>query len=337
MIPLHFCVFDGRTTATKEDRLFREQHWKKLDFDHARVEGVTLVVPCGCGVEHRIATDSPPAEPHRDEGRTWFWRQPNDGDMTERKPVDDLVRRYRESVRDVTRAFELLDASEERMQTSLRRNEKRTFDRPRLSDVLDQLKRSTWEEIAARLEVRRLLSMARAAELDKRLDSGELPEPTLTTIADFGAFYQEQAGEMVRERVREVFDLLRPPGSRYKTNTEFEIGPRVVLSWMIEHGWSHPFRVRYGSGYGASPRAQLLALETTFQMLDGRGTVAKTNNGLLVDAINGCGKDGRGATEYFAFRACKNGSLHLTMKRLDLLAKLNRIAGGKNLKPGEAA
>ena len=179
--------------------------------------------------------------------------------------------------------------------------------------------------------------MARAAELDQRLEKGDLPEPTIEAVASFGAFYQEQAGEMVRERVREVFDLLRPPGSHYKTNTEFEIGPRVILSHVISSGWTHPFKVSYGSGYGASPSARLLALETTFQMLDGRGTVAKTNNGLLVDAINVCGKDGRGSTEYFAFRACKNGSLHLAFRRLDLLAKLNRIAGGKNLKPGEAA
>jgi hypothetical protein len=331
VIPLRFCLFDGRTTTRKEDRALREEHWKRLDFDSARVAGAALIVPCACGSEHRLTPDSPPAEPHRDEGGTWYWRQPDDGDLDVRRPIDDLVRRYRESVRDVSRAFELLDGAEERMQTSLRDRNWRVLDLPRVGDVLEQLKRATWREVADKLEIRRLLSMKMARELEERLEKGQLPEPTLEAIASFGAFYQENTAAMLKECVREVFDLLRPRCSHYKTNTEFEIRERVILSWIVECGWSHPFRVRW------SHAPDLLALERVMMMLDGRGVIARTANGELVDAINKCGKDGRGRTEYFAFRACKNGSLHLTFLKPSLVTKLNQIAGGKNLRPKEAA
>jgi Domain of unknown function (DUF4942) len=35
---------------------------------------------------------------------------------------------------------------------------------------------------------------------------------------------------------------------------------------------------------------------------------------------------------YFKFKAHRNGTLHLTFKRPDLVAKLNAIAGGKSLR-----
>jgi len=45
----------------------------------------------------------------------------------------------------------------------------------------------------------------------------------------------------------------------------------------------------------------------------------------LVDAINT--SNGTGETEYFKFKACKNGNLHLEFKRMDLVSKLNQLAG----------
>jgi hypothetical protein len=41
----------------------------------------------------------------------------------------------------------------------------------------------------------------------------------------------------VEEAVQEVFEYLRPRNSKYKTNTEFEIGKPVILSWAIERKW----------------------------------------------------------------------------------------------------
>jgi hypothetical protein len=37
------------------------------------------------------------------------------------------------------------------------------------------------------------------------------------------------AGAFIEETVKEVFEYLRSRNSRYKTNTEFEIGKRAIL------------------------------------------------------------------------------------------------------------
>jgi len=43
-------------------------------------------------------------------------------------------------------------------------------------------------------------------------------------------------GTFIEEAVQEVFEYLRPRNSKYETNTEFEIGKRVILSWA-NSGW----------------------------------------------------------------------------------------------------
>lgn len=42
---------------------------------------------------------------------------------------------------------------------------------------------------------------------------------------------------------------------------------------------------------------------------------------------------GADETAYFRFRCFKNGNLHIEFKRLDLVARLNQVAGGARLKP----
>lgn len=66
-----------------------------------------------------------------------------------------------------------------------------------------------------------------------------------------------------------------------------------------------------------------------FALLDGKPGVT-THQGWLADAI--CAADGGiGETEYFAFKCYGNGNLHLRFKRMDLVKKLNAVAGGRNL------
>lgn len=105
----------------------------------------------------------------------------------------------------------------------------------------------------------------------------------------------------------------------------------MILPWAVEAwGFGHPFHVSYGHH-----DAQLRAIENVFSALDGKGSISKTHNGLLVDAINQSA-DGRGETDYFRFRCFKNRNLHLEFRRLDLLARFNQIAGGARLRPKAA-
>jgi hypothetical protein len=65
--------------------------------------------------------------------------------------------------------------------------------------------------------------------------------------------------------------------------------------------------------------------------LTGRGSVLKSHNGPLYDAITDS-SDGTGETEYFKFKCFKNQNLHVEFKRLDLVARLNAVAGGARLR-----
>ena len=48
-------------------------------------------------------------------------------------------------------------------------------------------------------------------------------------------------------------------------------------------------------------------------------------------------EDPRFETEYFSGRSYRNGNMHLEFRRPDLVAKLNSLAGGRNLRGNHAA
>ena len=68
-----------------------------------------------------------------------------------------------------------------------------------------------------------------------------------------------------------------------------------------------------------------------------KGQINKSHYSALHDAIVATPiTSGKGETEYFEFRAFRNGNLHLKVRRLDLLERFNALAGGKRLR-GEKA
>jgi hypothetical protein len=110
----------------------------------------------------------------------------------------------------------------------------------------------------------------------------------------------------------------------------------VILTYALEDpSWQGKFRVNYRYN------AEFVALENVFTALDGKGMIAKGSwQSRLADAINTTSIDvGRGETDYFEFRCFRNRNLHLKFKRMDLVERLNQMAGGMRLrdKRGEAA
>jgi len=91
------------------------------------------------------------------------------------------------------------------------------------------------------------------------------------------------------------------------------------------------------AGYGREGRfhvkydqvRHVTALDNIFHRLDGKG-VPPGYQGPLCDAINSS-PDGKFRTEYFEGTCHKNGNLHLTFLRRDLLEKFNAIAGRNRL------
>jgi hypothetical protein len=257
--------------------------------------------------------------------------------LARRLSVTEAVAIYEQAERDIRAAFDLVARAERRLTETFVLGDSPTIhvhDRwgkvnfDRIDESLEELRRQIWRQLVERLELRRFMSIRAWNTLDHQLREGkDVPEITHETVTAMGQQFQQQMGSMLEEAVQEVFEWLRPRGSDYKTNSEFEIGPRVILSYVVERAWGGDgFRVCYHR------EPNLTALENVFSALDGKGAVTKGHYSLLSTAIKESGKAGRGETEYFRFRCFKNRNLHLEFKRPDLLARLNQIAGGTRLR-----
>lgn len=260
--------------------------------------------------------------------------------LAHRATVTELVHVYEKAAEDIRTAYGLIDAAEKRLNVAFvmdgslglyvrdRSNFRGRFSDP--DETLGLLKRDTWRLLVDRLDIKRALSIKAAKQLDDQLERGELPDITVDSVLGFAEAYIENLPRLLEEAVKEVFSLLRPRGygAKYKTNTQFEIGRRAILTGVISGSWSNKFQVNY---YYTQ---DLLALEKVFRALDGKGEMAKSWKSELQQAIEELplSGDGREETEYFKFRACRNGNLHLEFKRMDLVKRLNEVAGGKTFR-----
>jgi hypothetical protein len=258
-------------------------------------------------------------------------------DIAKRETLTAMLGVYRQAVQDIEAAYDLLEKAQGRLRSafmdtpgySFSTNERNLYDRvgkKAAEAILKNIKKDAWRHIVERMELRRLLSIKRRDELDRQMERSEdLPELTEENIL---SMFQQSAANVntyLEEAVKEVFEYLRPPQSHLKTNTEFEIGRKVILSWVVEKGWN---RGKYKVNYHREK--YIVAIQNVMQMLDGKGPV-KEYHGELYGAI--CDSpDGKGETPYFKFKSFMNGNLHLEFKREDLLARLNSIAGGNRLK-----
>lgn len=269
----------------------------------------------------------------------------NDG-LVVRSTVRELVARWEETVAQVRTAFGMLVVAEERLNEIFAMGESRheiRIDASRgtyrdcfddVDDCLGRMRKQAWSTIIERLELQRMMSNGRWKELRRMLDAGELPEITEDNVLAFARGHAENLGAMLTEAIREVYDWLRPrmchgrgTGWSYRTNDRVEVGRKVVLPYSVERGYGGGrFHLTYGH------EQSFTALENVMSALDGRGQISKTYGGEIGDAIK-ASADGIGETRYFKFKCFKNRNIHIEFRRLDLLAKFNRVAGGANLRP----
>jgi len=260
-----------------------------------------------------------------------------------------LIAAYRDAEATILSSFSAIVAAENRLNDTFqigsvessrmridasRGHYRSSFDQP--DQAIDLLKRQTWRALVERLEMRRMCSVERWKEIQEALDKGDLPAITEESVAGWAQGYLDQLPKMLEESVREAFEFLRPHRDdlkRLKTNSEMEIPPKVIVPWVGRHGcWSiTPFEISHYYEQHA------LAVERVFQALDGRGSIATSYWSELHGAVKAAGKDGRGETTWFRFRACKNGNLHLEFKRIDLLRRFNEVAGGARFRPASTS
>jgi hypothetical protein len=273
------------------------------------------------------------------------WAEPEDGALVEHNTVEELVRVYEKAEADIRSGFALVvcamaslnatvaaGKSDLYLRTRHDRQGIARFDDP--DEHLVQLRRDVWRTLIERMQVRRAMSIAAWDKLQRQVNDEDPPAITADNLHDMIAQFREDIPAMLKAAVDEVFDWLRPHGGRYKTNSEFEIGERVVLTGVVSRGFGRTWGTQYNS------RDQhLIALENVFYMVAGTPRPEGGYYSDIAAAIKTIPNDQPcvGGTPMFEFRGFKNGNLHLKFRRPDLVAKLNAIAGGNRLKPAPAA
>jgi hypothetical protein len=259
-------------------------------------------------------------------------------DIAKRETLAAMIGAYQQATGMVEQAYDILEQAQNTMRAMFLDRpgyrfsvtERNSTDVGKIASkaINSSIKKDAWAVIVERMELRRLLSIQRRTELDSQIEKGELPDLTDENVL---ALFETSAANVnvyMKEAVQEVFEYLRPPQSRHKTNTEYELGKRVILTWQVEKGWGRgKFSVNYHR------EKYLTALDNVFHMIDGKGPI-KSYRGSLYDAITDS-PDGTGKTDYFKFRCCMNGNLHLEFLKPELVAKLNAVAGGNRLRNQE--
>jgi hypothetical protein len=195
--------------------------------------------------------------------------------------------------------------------------------------ALKSLRAQTWENIVARMGLVNIMSPERFRDLSERIKNDTMGDPTVESVQKFVTNHMMDLDGIFEENVRFVFELLRPRHDRYKRNTQEEIPRSIVLTSRVENTVFGRFKIRSWH----RENEEVLALERVFKALDGRGEVARSWKSDLSMAVEALPKgEKHGETDYFKFSCHKNGNLHLTFKRLDLLDKLNKIGGGQRLR-----
>lgn len=265
-----------------------------------------------------------------------------------RTTLTEMVVAYRQAESEIRQAYALLVAAEDRLKFAFQSdgyafdldgyNQRNNLDYTKPEQTIHQLKHAAWKALIDKMGIRAAMSIKRAEELDEQLEGRSrygrtvepLPEITESNILAMMETTLNNVGAMLEEAVLEVFDWLMPRNWRleYKTNqkSQWELKEKLILTGCIQGSYSRstPFQVNHYR------QKEITALDNVFAMLDGKGIV-KTHYGPLTDAI--CkSADGTGETEYFAFKCYSNCNLHLKFKRMDLVEKLNSMAGGMRLR-----
>jgi len=251
----------------------------------------------------------------------------NETELTRQLSVPELVGAYEQTAGNIQEAFRLLREAEAQLAETFSGKYFINFDGVHDLDpkkILIRIRKQVWRSLLLRAGIQKVMSIKRRQELENRLENVDA-EITQELVYDIFAGMAVQMPDMLKESAKEVFDILRRGAhvsNHHKTNVKnarFALGEKVILvGYANDHQW-------YWSG-----RDNLNAVDRMFHLLDGKGAPDGYYSE-LADAVNSRSK---GETEYFSFIKYKNGNLHLTFKRMDLVQRLNAIAGGEGLTEG---
>jgi hypothetical protein len=258
-----------------------------------------------------------------------------DTEMIPRETLNNMVDVYQKSLIEIEKAYAILHNAKQMLQSAY--GQHIGYDiipRNSYDDLKGILKKKAWEIIIERLELNKIMSIQDLDKIRRNFeDIKKIPEIDLPTVMDIVIGMVSNQQDYAKRLVDEVYEILTPGRSdrnKYKTNASFSrraVGRKVILTYRVFFEYGNTFSAGYNRGVD-----ELMAIDRVFYALDGKSILGGNSyRSPLVDAINTTKKDGLGETEYFKYRCCLNKNLHLEFKRLDLVRKLNQIAGVGNM------
>lgn len=256
----------------------------------------------------------------------------NTKNVMKHMPASSMIDNYRIAQKEVKEAFKLIISAKTRLKSCFGPYNDRIFPhnfreynlKKESAAALDIIRRNAWKGIIEKTQIKNLISNKRKNHLEDQLERGELPELDHQTLADMLSDLGGNIDSYFKEAVQEIFNWLRPRRSGYKTNSEYEIGKKVIISDALNTDYcvslSHYHNHRF------------VSLDNVFHLLDGKGISKYPNDAVtkIREAIQL--NEWECESTYFYFKWYKNGNIHIEFKRLDLLKELNRIGGGNRVK-----
>ena len=239
---------------------------------------------------------------------------------------------YATAQNEIAEAFEMLGTAKSRLRAafgdyhcSVIPSRFSDHDLADVKKVHKMVKINAWRSIIDRCQIKNLISEKRNRELEDQIEKGELPEITVASVADMLQNFGSQMDKLLAETIAETFSWLRPRGSRYKTNTEFEIGEKVIREWLVDTSYGMLRLNHYEEG-------NLRSLDNAFHLLDGKGPIKYPGDLITQIRVAIENKKWECETDYFKCKWYKRGTMHITFKRMDLVEKINKIGGKSRLR-----
>jgi len=268
-----------------------------------------------------------------------------DSDIIKQATVIQMVESFDKASELIRRGFNLFEQAEQLLKegfipTHCYFNVLSRYEHPHSAEIsIRRIETEGWKQILDKMGIQKIISAKRKQELDNQLEKHEMPPLTYTEIMAFVKMCMGNTPAMIKELAKEAYEVLMPgrghghwKTGHYKTNIKhatYALGKGVIIQNIIGRYYCPDDKM-----VNSQSEHLLVVVDKVFHILDGKSILNEGSyRSPLVDAIN-TAEDGKGKTEYFKFKACKNRNLHLTFLRIDLVKMLNEICGDGTL-PGE--
>ena len=255
--------------------------------------------------------------------------------------INQVVNDYQSAVELIKTGYQNLSTAQSRLKSicqhpSVLPENRSIYDlQDTISRVLNKAKADAWAGLLQKTQAPKFMTESRHNEFMRDLGNpAKLPEITIETVQDFINNLIASAPKMLLDFIKETFDWLQPKGWRsdkYKTNekSKYEIQEKLIMTWMFEP------RDKWGYGPKLSYRSEqsLRSMDAAFHLMDGKGIPKNGNAAYSAIRIAEQEKRLDAETDYFKFKWYNNGNCHIVFKRLDLVQRMNQIAGENLLKP----